>query len=424
VVARVHNLGEVPEAIRRPASSRSTRPPARARPGSAATRATDGARAGGRLALQPTRLGTSLVVRSEGRAGQRGPGAADEAAAEAEALEHARGRAAAASVLVVDDERFNCLVLRRSLPTPPPGSPPPGKRPRRLEAAERDWPDAVLMLDSRSGMDGYEARRACARLEKKAGASAATHRHLPLNDVRAPIARARGGLRRYLGRRPAQRFAPAFLLHRAQAAPPPRSRPITGISRSAARVGPSRLGRLERGAALTAVASRSGGVGSERRSTRQLELVGRRPPAPRAAAARRRASRAPPPPQPPRRPPPGPRCRAASAAPTSEFQALVGMQAELALLHARHQLRRVAAEAQARALCRAVAYFWKKRSRDPPRAPRTGCAPARPPSSSSRSNQNRPWLRSGAASDPVLHQVGEHRVAGSSSPRRQDCSFV
>jgi CheY-like chemotaxis protein len=69
-------------------------------------------------------------------------------------------------VLVVDDDEFNRLVLRRYLPTPPLTLAMAVNGHAALEQAEREWPDVVLLDLEMPVMDGYEAAKRLREMER------------------------------------------------------------------------------------------------------------------------------------------------------------------------------------------------------------------------------------------------------------------
>ncbi|MBV8031882.1 MAG: PAS domain S-box protein [Betaproteobacteria bacterium] len=168
VVVDVHNLGAVPEEIR---------------PRFFQKYATSGKSAGLGLGTYSARLmahvqqgeltlhtseaeGTTLTVRL--KAGE--PTAAHVPVADnarATAVAEAREALPALKVLVVDDDEFNRLVLRRTLPTPPLTVTMAVNGRAALEAAEADWPDIVLLDLEMPVMDGYEAARGLRLLERQ-----------------------------------------------------------------------------------------------------------------------------------------------------------------------------------------------------------------------------------------------------------------
>jgi len=72
-------------------------------------------------------------------------------------------------VLVVDDDEFNRLVLRRYLPVPPLSVATAVNGRAALEAAAREWPDVVLLDLEMPVMDGYEAARRLREMESSQG---------------------------------------------------------------------------------------------------------------------------------------------------------------------------------------------------------------------------------------------------------------
>ena len=168
IVASVHNEGAVPEAMR----GRFFQKYATAGKSAGLGLGTYSARLMARvqegdITLHSSELaGTSLLVRLKaGRAAEAAAAAGPDAAADA--LERAKAALPALRVLVVDDDEFNRLVLRRTLPTPPLDVAMAVNGRAALEAAERDWPDVVLLDLEMPVMDGYQAARALRELESR-----------------------------------------------------------------------------------------------------------------------------------------------------------------------------------------------------------------------------------------------------------------
>jgi len=70
-------------------------------------------------------------------------------------------------VLIVDDDEFNRMVLRHCLPNPPFQVELAVNGRAALEAAGRDWPDAVFLDLEMPVMDGYEAAAKLREMERK-----------------------------------------------------------------------------------------------------------------------------------------------------------------------------------------------------------------------------------------------------------------
>jgi PAS domain S-box-containing protein len=106
---------------------------------------------------------------------------------------------AARRVLVVDDDEFNRLVLRRSLPNPPFAVEEAVNGRAALEAARRAWPDTVLLDLEMPVMDGHEAAARLRQLERESGKPRCTIIAISSNDDPAIVARAlAAGCDRYL----------------------------------------------------------------------------------------------------------------------------------------------------------------------------------------------------------------------------------
>jgi PAS domain S-box-containing protein len=89
---------------------------------------------------------------------------------------------AAQRVLVVDDDEFNRLALRHSLPTPPVELEMAVNGRAALEAARRAWPDTVLLDLEMPVMDGYDAAAALRRIERDEGRKRCTIVAISSND--------------------------------------------------------------------------------------------------------------------------------------------------------------------------------------------------------------------------------------------------
>ena len=121
--------------------------------------------------------GTTLTVRLElADAAGQGPAAATAAA----------GR----RVLIVDDDEFNRLVLRRFLPSPAFEVEEAVNGRAALDAARRSWPDAVLLDLEMPVMDGWEFAARLRQLERENGRKRCTIVALSSNDEDAVVRRA------------------------------------------------------------------------------------------------------------------------------------------------------------------------------------------------------------------------------------------
>jgi len=127
-------------------------------------------------------------------------------------------------VLVVDDDEFNRMVLRRSLPAPPFEVETAVNGRAALEAARRRWPDVVLLDLEMPVMDGYQAAAALRELERAGSRKRCTIVAISSNDEQAFIQKAlAAGCDHYLVK-PAPREALLELLQAraaADAAPSP-----------------------------------------------------------------------------------------------------------------------------------------------------------------------------------------------------------
>jgi PAS domain S-box-containing protein len=121
--------------------------------------------------------GTTLTVRLElADAAGQGPAAATAAA----------GR----RVLIVDDDEFNRLVLRRFLPSPAFEVEEAVNGRAALDAARRSWPDAVLLDLEMPVMDGWEFAARLREIERDNGRKRCTIVALSSNDEDAVVRRA------------------------------------------------------------------------------------------------------------------------------------------------------------------------------------------------------------------------------------------
>jgi PAS domain S-box-containing protein len=93
-------------------------------------------------------------------------------------------------VLIVDDDEFNRLVFRRSLPQPPFQVDEAVNGRAALEAARRAWPDAVLLDLEMPVMDGFEAARRLRALEREDGRGRCTIIAISSNDEAVVVERA------------------------------------------------------------------------------------------------------------------------------------------------------------------------------------------------------------------------------------------
>jgi CheY-like chemotaxis protein len=94
-------------------------------------------------------------------------------------------------VLVVDDDEFNRLVLRRYLPAPPLRVSFAVNGRAALEAAEQEWPDVVLLDLEMPVMDGYATARMLREMERAQGRKRILIVAISSNDEERIIERAR-----------------------------------------------------------------------------------------------------------------------------------------------------------------------------------------------------------------------------------------
>lgn len=219
LVIEVHNAGEVPEAVR---------------PRFFQKYATAGKSGGLGLGAYSARLmarvqrgdiamrtsgneGTTVAVRLA--AASRPAVVADAGPAGSAAAGSVSGVLSARRVLVVDDDEFNRMVLRRSLPPPFQVDVAVNGR-AALEAARRAWPDAVLLDLEMPVMDGYEAAARLRQLEREGGRAHCTIVAISSNDDAAIIDRAlQAGCDYYLAK-PAPREALLRILGAGEAVDP------------------------------------------------------------------------------------------------------------------------------------------------------------------------------------------------------------
>jgi PAS domain S-box-containing protein len=105
----------------------------------------------------------------------------------------------AARVLVVDDDEFNRLVLRRTLPSPPLKVALAVNGRAALQYVKRHWPDFVFLDLEMPVMDGYETARRLREVQKAEGRPHCTIVAISSNDDEATVQRAlAAGCDRYL----------------------------------------------------------------------------------------------------------------------------------------------------------------------------------------------------------------------------------
>jgi len=191
VVVRIHNAGAVPEALRPQFFQKYATSGKPSGLGLGAYSAQLLARVqNGDLSLDTSaEEGTTLTLQL---AAATGPAAQAAAAQRTEKAATAPDASSlpALHVLVVDDDEFNRLVLRRYLPTPPlrvsfavNGSAP-------LDAAAAQWPDVVLLDLEMPVMDGYQAAGSLRALERANGHAPCTIIAISSNDEEAITNRA------------------------------------------------------------------------------------------------------------------------------------------------------------------------------------------------------------------------------------------
>jgi PAS domain S-box-containing protein len=93
-------------------------------------------------------------------------------------------------VLIVDDDEFNRMVLRRYLPSPPFEVELAVNGRAALDAARRSWPDVVLLDLEMPVMDGYETATRLRSLEREADRKPCTIVAVSSNDEAAIVRRA------------------------------------------------------------------------------------------------------------------------------------------------------------------------------------------------------------------------------------------
>jgi PAS domain S-box-containing protein len=191
IVAAVHNPGAVPDIVRERFFQKYATAGKSAGLGLGAYSARLMARVQeGEITLHSSEAaGTSLVVRLKAALGDVARVAADEAG-RAVALEHAKHALPPLKVLVVDDDEFNRLVFKRTLPAPPLTLATAVNGRAALELAERDWPDVVLLDLEMPVMDGYETARRLREMEKGGARRRCKIVAVSSNDEREIIERA------------------------------------------------------------------------------------------------------------------------------------------------------------------------------------------------------------------------------------------
>jgi PAS domain S-box-containing protein len=191
VVAKIHNPGIVPDAVRERFFQKYVTAGKSTGLGLGAYSARLMARVQeGDITLQSSEAaGTSLVVRLKAALGTEARVPA-EGSERAVAFEAAREALPPLRVLVVDDDEFNRLVFRRTLPTPPLTLAMAVNGRAAIELAEREWPDAVLLDLEMPVMDGYETARRLREMEKKGGRKRCKIVAVSSNDEREIIERA------------------------------------------------------------------------------------------------------------------------------------------------------------------------------------------------------------------------------------------
>src|SRR5207248_3063326 len=191
IVAEVHNPGEVPEAMRARFFQKYATTGKSAGLGLGTYSARLMARVQeGELSLETSPAqGTRLVARMK-VAGPDLPRAVENRAAASERAATG-GSLPAHKVLVVDDDEFNRLVLRRYLPAPPLRVAFAVNGRAALEAAEHDWPDVVLLDLEMPVMDGYETAHRLREMERAQGRKRSLIVAISSNDEERIIARAR-----------------------------------------------------------------------------------------------------------------------------------------------------------------------------------------------------------------------------------------
>jgi PAS domain S-box-containing protein len=191
VIAEVNNPGEVPEAMRGRFFQKYATTGKSAGLGLGTYSARLMARVQeGDLSLETSEArGTTLVARMK-LAGPDLPRAVENRAAASERAA-AGDSLPAHKVLVVDDDEFNRLVLRRYLPVPPLRVAFAVNGRAALEAAETEWPDVVLLDLEMPVMDGYQTAYKLREMERAQGRKRALIVAISSNDEERIVARAR-----------------------------------------------------------------------------------------------------------------------------------------------------------------------------------------------------------------------------------------
>jgi CheY-like chemotaxis protein len=135
--------------------------------------------------------GTTVTVKLALAAAASAPTAVPEPAApSAKRKQSNAAPAASRRILVVDDDEFNRMVLRRFLPGPQFVVDEAVNGRAAVDAARRNWPDAVLLDLEMPVMDGYEAARRLRELERENGHKRCIIVAISSNDEDAIIRRA------------------------------------------------------------------------------------------------------------------------------------------------------------------------------------------------------------------------------------------
>jgi CheY-like chemotaxis protein len=193
LLTRVHNAGAVPAAVRERLFQKYATAGKSGGIGLGAYSARLLARVQqGDISLHTSEAeGTTVTIRLALAAAAPAPTVVPQPAAPSATRERSNAATAAKRrILVVDDDEFNRMVLRRFLPSPPFEVEVAVNGRAALDAARKAWPDAVLLDLEMPVMDGYQAAAALRQMESEQGLQRCTIVAISSNDEDAIIRRA------------------------------------------------------------------------------------------------------------------------------------------------------------------------------------------------------------------------------------------